>query len=128
MEEAFDQSRKLFALPLEEKRRLLADENSRGWTPFEEETLDPANQRVGDQKEGFYFGREVPRDSPEASKPLHGPNQWPEEHLVPGLRGTYTEYFAALRALGMRWAGRERQREPKEGRKNDSGPAPNRAL
>lgn len=102
VEETFEQSRRLFALPLEEKRRLLADENSRGWTPFEEETLDPANQRVGDQKEGFYFGREVSRDSPEASKPLHGPNQWPEEHLVPGLKATYTAYFEALRALGMR--------------------------
>lgn len=47
----------------------------------------------------------MPADSPEASKPLHGPNQWPEEHLVPGLRATYTEYYEALKALGMRLLG-----------------------
>jgi hypothetical protein len=41
----------------EEKLKLLADENNRGYTPFAEETLDPANQSRGDTKEGFYFGR-----------------------------------------------------------------------
>jgi hypothetical protein len=41
----------------EEKQKLLADENNRGYTPFAEETLDPANQSRGDTKEGFYFGR-----------------------------------------------------------------------
>jgi isopenicillin N synthase-like dioxygenase len=42
-----------------------------------EETLDTANQTEGDTKEGIYFGRDVPRDSPEAANPLTGPNQWP---------------------------------------------------
>lgn len=41
----------------EEKQKLLADENNRGYTPFAEETLDPDNQTRGDTKEGFYFGR-----------------------------------------------------------------------
>lgn len=36
-----------------------------------------ANQSEGDTKEGLYFGREVPADSPDAGVPLHGPNQWP---------------------------------------------------
>ena len=49
----------------------------RGYTPMAEETLDAANQSEGDTKEGMYFGREVPLDSPEAAKPLTGPNQWP---------------------------------------------------
>lgn len=52
---------------------------SRGWTPLSEETLDTANQTEGDTKEGLYFGREVPADSPEAAQPLHGPNQWPSQ-------------------------------------------------
>uniref|UniRef100_A0A7R9YQ36 Fe2OG dioxygenase domain-containing protein n=1 Tax=Chlamydomonas euryale TaxID=1486919 RepID=A0A7R9YQ36_9CHLO len=98
----FDRTRSLFALPLEEKQRLLQDKNNRGWTPFQEETLDPANQTCGDTKEGFYFGREIAADSPEASKPLHGPNQWPDEALVPGLRDAYTRYFNALWALGTK--------------------------
>lgn len=41
----------------EEKQKLLADANNRGYTPFAEETLDPDNQSRGDTKEGFYFGR-----------------------------------------------------------------------
>lgn len=44
-----------------------------------EETLDAANQKEGDTKEGLYFGREVAADSPEADLPLHGPNQWPPQ-------------------------------------------------
>ena len=38
--------------------------------------------------------------SPEAAKPLHGPNQWPQESLVPELRQTYEAYFDQLRTLG----------------------------
>jgi isopenicillin N synthase-like dioxygenase len=44
----------------------------------------------------------VPADSPEALKPLHGPNQWPEESLMPGFRDTYKQYFEELRVLGLR--------------------------
>ena len=40
-------------------------------------TTDHGTQ--GDTKEGLYFGREVPADAEEASKPFHGPNQWPPE-------------------------------------------------
>ena len=52
--------------------------------------------------QGFYFGREVPPDSPEASKPLHGPNQWPAPALLPRYREVTQAYFDALRGLGMR--------------------------
>lgn len=44
--------------------------------------------------------REVPADDPEAALPLHGPNQWPREDLLPGFRATVTAYFEALTALG----------------------------
>lgn len=57
VEAAFAACRALFALPLESKMSLLADANNRGYTPFAEETLDPANQTVGDSKEGYYIGR-----------------------------------------------------------------------
>jgi hypothetical protein len=46
----FDQTRKLFALPLDEKQAMKADSNNRGWTPYQEETLDPAKQSEGDTK------------------------------------------------------------------------------
>ncbi|KXZ46072.1 hypothetical protein GPECTOR_47g347 [Gonium pectorale] len=102
VEEAFAQQRALFGLPLEAKMAMLQDANNRGYTPFREETLDPARQAHGDTKEGFYFGREVPLDSPEASKPLHGPNQWPDPQLLPDYRRVTQQYFDAMTALGMR--------------------------
>lgn len=46
------------------------------------------------------FNREIPADDPEASLPLHGPNQWPSEQQLPGFRATITAYFDALLVLG----------------------------
>jgi isopenicillin N synthase-like dioxygenase len=46
--------------------------------------------------------REVPAGSPEAALPLHGPNVWPPEALVPGFRAATEAYFSALTALGFR--------------------------
>jgi hypothetical protein len=43
--------------------------------------------------------REIPADDPEAELPLHGPNQWPAEELLPGFRATMTAYFEALSSL-----------------------------
>lgn len=67
-----------------------------------EETLDPATATQPDTKEGFYFGREIAKGSPESKKPLHGPNQWPDEELVPGFKKSLLEYFNGVRALAMR--------------------------
>lgn len=67
-----------------------------------EETLDPARQSMGDTKEGYYIGRHVDADSEEARKPLHGPNVWPDENLLPGWRETMEGYFQAVSALGQR--------------------------
>jgi len=64
--------------------------------------LDPAKQRVGDTKEGFYIGREVAAGSQEAALPLHGPNVWPPEALLPGFRATMEAYFQTCWATGDR--------------------------
>lgn len=37
---------------------------------------------VGDYKEGYYIGVEVPENDPKAEKPFYGSNVWPE----PGKR------------------------------------------
>lgn len=34
---------------------------------------------LGDYKEGYYIGVEVPEDDPKAQKPFFGPNIWPSE-------------------------------------------------
>ena len=55
-----------------------------------------------DQKEGLYFGQELPVDHPLvlAGTPLHGPNLFPAQPA--GLREAVLEYMAALTALGQR--------------------------
>jgi hypothetical protein len=34
---------------------------------------------LGDYKEGYYIGVEVPSDDPQSERPFFGPNQWPSE-------------------------------------------------
>ncbi|HEX8204398.1 MAG TPA: 2OG-Fe(II) oxygenase family protein [Isosphaeraceae bacterium] len=55
-----------------------------------------------DQKEGLYFGAELPPDDPRvlAGTPLHGPNLFPAEPA--GLREAVLEYMAELTGLGHR--------------------------
>jgi isopenicillin N synthase-like dioxygenase len=45
---------------------------------------------------------QVSAGSEEARKPLHGPNQWPSEQLVPNYRARTTAYFAAVKGLAER--------------------------
>ena len=45
LDEVLEQSRQLFALPIEQKETLSDPILQRGYTRFEEETLDPINQK-----------------------------------------------------------------------------------
>ncbi|KAK4104012.1 Clavaminate synthase-like protein [Parathielavia hyrcaniae] len=56
IDEAFEMSKRLFDAPLDEKEACRIQHNNRGWSAMNYETLDPANQRVGDFKEAFNFG------------------------------------------------------------------------
>lgn len=47
MDDVFDQSKKFFALPLEEKMKVLRNGKHRGYTPVLDEILDPENQVNG---------------------------------------------------------------------------------
>jgi isopenicillin N synthase-like dioxygenase len=98
-----DIQRQFFALPLGAKMRIKADSNNRGYTPMGNETLDEKNSIQGDTHEGCYFGLDVPPDSQLAKTfPLHGPNQWPDEGLIPNYKSIVEEYIAEMRKLGMR--------------------------
>lgn len=60
--------------------------------------LDVTRQTRGDTKEGYYMGREVSMDHPDASKPLHGPNVWPdpsEEDYAAQIRRVLIEQLVA---------------------------------
>jgi len=104
VDDAFHYSRRFFALPLNQKLEILASisTKNRGYTPMAEETLDLQKQTVGDQKEGLYFGREVPKDSPDAVLPLHATNQWPSEQYIPGFRKSIEDYMAEITQLAFR--------------------------
>ncbi|KAJ0234583.1 Non-hem dioxygenase N-terminal domain-containing protein [Hirschfeldia incana] len=88
MDKAFEQSKKFFALPLEEKMKVLKNEKHRGYTPFYDQIPDPENQVQGDNKEGYYIGSDVPRDDPQWDYPFYGPNPWPDPDVLPGWRET----------------------------------------
>jgi len=88
-------ARQLFALPQGAKQRVFLSTGGnawRGWFPFEGELTSG----VPDLKEGFYVGRELPADT----RPLHGPNVWPQE--VPALQREVTAWMQSMEALGQR--------------------------
>ncbi|CAG7888671.1 unnamed protein product [Brassica rapa] len=93
-DKAFEQSKKFFALPLEEKMKVLKNEKHRGYTPLYDQIPDPENQVQGmwDHKEGYYIGSEVPRDDPQWDRPFYGLNTWPNPDVLPGWRETMEEY------------------------------------
>jgi isopenicillin N synthase-like dioxygenase len=81
------QCKELFYLPLDQKQRLSDKTMARGYTAFEEETLDPYRQVKGDTKEGYYLGEDIPIDSPRYNPAkLMGPNQWPDPERCPSMR------------------------------------------
>lgn len=102
VQDMFEAQRQFFSLPLAAKEEIRSDANNRGYTPMGDETLNPSESKRPDTHEGLYFGRDLPADSPECARPLHGPNQWPREALLPGYKATTAAYFAALADLGMR--------------------------
>lgn len=46
---------------------------------------------IGDYKEGYYIGVEVPEDDPTSQKPFYGPNVWP------GAGRFHIDVFSSLR-------------------------------
>ena len=101
MEEAFAQSRRLFALPFAEKQAIAIETvgGNRGYIGLRREALDPA--RGPDMKEAFNVGLDLLPDDPEviAGKPFRAPNAWPD---LAGFRETTLAYFDACAALGRR--------------------------
>ena len=45
---------------------------------------------------------DVPKDSPEAQLPFHGPNQWPSDSSVPGFKPAMLEYLRSMSALASK--------------------------
>jgi isopenicillin N synthase-like dioxygenase len=94
-------SREFFAQDMEAKMRIRMALGGRAWRGYFR-VGDELTSGKPDQKEGLYFGTELPADHPLvlAGPPLHGPNLFPAEPA--GFRETVLEYMAALTGLGHR--------------------------
>jgi isopenicillin N synthase-like dioxygenase len=101
-------SRQFFSQDLEAKLRIRMALGGRAWRGYFR-VGDELTSGKPDQKEGLYFGAELPTDHPRVhdGTPLHGRNLFPAE--PPGLRESVLEYMAALRGrletgVCSRWA------------------------
>lgn len=109
IESVREMSRKFFALPEDEKLKLRIDKNFRGYLPFAGSTIVTSSvEKVTkpNQSESIFFMHEVATDDPRAlaGEPLQGPNQWPEENVLPGFRATIEAYVDAMSTLGRKMA------------------------
>ncbi|MBX3411442.1 MAG: isopenicillin N synthase family oxygenase [Pirellulales bacterium] len=91
-------SRQFFALPTAQKQAIAMSRGGRAWRGYFA-VGDELTSGKPDQKEGLYFGAELPADHAEvlAGTPLHGANLFPD---VPGFREVVLEYVGALTELG----------------------------
>jgi len=94
-------SRRFFVQDLEVKLQIRMALGGRAWRGYFR-VGDELTSGKPDQKEGLYFGAELPADHPlvQAGTPLHGPNLFPAD--PPGLRDAVLDYMAALTQLGHR--------------------------
>ena len=105
IESVMEQSQRLFALSVSTKKLISDPTISRGYTGMEEETLNPAMQKKGDTKEGFYIGRDDPKYNPAK---LSGPNCWPTTETTPEMedcdefRKIMEAYFDQISHVGIR--------------------------
>ncbi|MEM9682227.1 MAG: 2-oxoglutarate and iron-dependent oxygenase domain-containing protein [Pseudomonadota bacterium] len=105
IDQAFEQSRRFHALPLEEKRKLKLDQYNVGYLEMNASTHRHSTVHKvtkPNQNESFFVTHDRPPDHPDrvADKPLRGGNYWPDD--LPGFRDGVMAYFEALRALGDR--------------------------
>ncbi len=104
---ATEQLRRFYALPLQEKLKLRINAKSSGYVPAKSTVYVTSNVNQNtkpDLNECLLMMRERPADHPSimAGRRFVGPNQWPDEKLVPGFRDTMLEYYAAMEALGYK--------------------------
>lgn len=105
-----DAAKRFFALPDEQKLALRIDKNFRGYLPMASSTIvtsSVAKVSKPNQSESMMIMHEVGADDPDAlaGKPLQGPNQWPDDGLVPGFRSTVEAYVGQMTILARKMVG-----------------------
>jgi isopenicillin N synthase-like dioxygenase len=93
-----ESSQQFFTLDLGAKLLIRMALGGRAWRGYFQVGAELTSGKP-DQKEGLYFGAELPAEHPlvRAGTPLHGPNLFP---ALPGFRQTVLEYMGALTELG----------------------------
>jgi len=102
VDRVFAASRRIHALPIEEKLKLRLNENNIGYLPINASVQGASTVHKAtkpNQNESFFVSHDRGPDHPDvaAGKPLRGRNQWPE-HL-PGFREDVMAYLKAMDAL-----------------------------
>ena len=94
-------SREFFEKPSSEKLAIGMELGGRAWGGYFP-VGDELTSGSPDQKEGIYFGAELPASHPKvvAGTPLHGANLFPDG--MPGFRETVLDYIDVLTGLGHR--------------------------
>lgn len=98
IEAAFAKSDEFFALPIEEKLRVKADKNNRGYR----EAFDGVHRNgITNSKDSFDLGYPMTAEDPEvkAGIPLYAPNNWPS---LPGFEQAVEGYYLAALEVGMK--------------------------
>jgi len=105
VDEAFTQTARFHAQPLEAKMSMPFNRHNQGYLPFRGNTTR-MNAIDGIKKpnanEAVFFKRELPAEHPDvvAGKRFRGVNQWPA--ALPGFRDVALDYAAAMEGLGKR--------------------------
>lgn len=106
-EVAFDASRRFFALPegIKSHTHIGRSMHRHGFDPIGWQSLDVGQPH--DLKESFFIGVGHAADHPLvlAGAENQGPNQWPDEDLVPGFRDACIAYAGAMQRLARRLMG-----------------------
>eukprot|EP01038_Epipyxis_sp_PR26KG_P010594 gene10594-14233_t len=89
-------STQFFKLPLEEKRTIAMSRGGKAWRGFFA-VGDEVTSGIPDQKEGIYFGSELPSSDP---RPLHGPNLWPEGTIGDEMKDIVLKYMKHMKTIG----------------------------
>lgn len=91
-------ARRFFALPIEQKLRLVPNSHHRGFLQIGQAKMH--GKAKPDLKESFIWGLDVAADDVDvlAGNRMLGPNRWPDS--IPEMRATLNEYFDAANHCG----------------------------
>ncbi|KAG6684148.1 hypothetical protein I3842_12G048300 [Carya illinoinensis] len=98
LDRVFEESKKFFSLPLEEKIKLGCNDakEQRGYTPLYADNLDPTSSYTGDSKESFFLGPLEDITTPVVL------NKWPLQEILDILPSTMESFNRKLLLAGKR--------------------------